>query len=285
MRAASIRERVAAAKDRLTGAGIPRDEAELDARLLAQHVLGWDTTRLLTSGLDDPPPGFADRFDELVARRSAREPLAYITGLKEFWNLAFEVSPAVLVPRPETETLVEAALSRHSDRDAAPTIADVCTGTGCVAIALAVERPHSRVTATDVSTDALVVAQRNAERHAVSGRVRFVASDLFARVDDRFDLIVSNPPYVPARDRSSLAPEVSRHEPGVALFGGDDGLDVIRRLVHDARQHLRPGGALMFEFGCGQETLVREIITNAGLTHMELRSDLQGIPRVAIAEP
>src|SRR5262249_55726810 len=159
------------------------------------------------------------------------EPLAYITGLKEFWNLPFEVSPAVLVPRPETEILVDAALSRFPDGDAALSIADVCTGTGCIAIALAVERPHSHVVATDVSTAALAVAHRNSERHAVASRVRFVESDLFANVDERYDLIVSNPPYVPMRDRGSLAPEVARHEPAIALFGGDDGLEVIKRLV------------------------------------------------------
>jgi len=282
MRAATIREQVAAARDRLLAAGISRAEAELDARLLAQHVLGWDDVRFLTSGADEEPKGFSKRFDELIQRRSAREPLAYITGLKDFWNLTFEVSPAVLIPRPETEILVEAALTRYPDNGSAIAIADVCTGSGCIAVALAVERPQSMVTAIDLSDNALGIAARNAERHRVSKQLRLIASDLFAKVDERFDLIVSNPPYVPARDRTSLGPEVSRYEPGIALFGGDDGLDVIKRLVSEAQQHLRPGGTLMFEFGWAQEDAVCEIVADAQMKCVELRPDLQGIPRVAI---
>src|SRR5438105_7882007 len=156
----SIRARVDAARHRLRGAGIPVDEAELDARLLAEHVLGWTTERYFADARSAAPPGFSDRFDQLIARRAAREPFAYIVERQEFWGLAIEVTPAVLIPRPETELLVELALARCPS-SAPATIADVCTGSGCIAIAIARERPAASIQACDISDAALAVARRN----------------------------------------------------------------------------------------------------------------------------
>jgi len=279
----TLHARIAAARQRLREAGIPDDEADLDARLLAEHVLGWTTEQFFSAGDGPEPAGFADRYSALVNRRAAREPFAYIVGRQEFWGLAFEVSPAVLIPRPETELLVELALG-SCGKDADVVIADVCTGSGCVAVAIAHNRPRVRVVATDVSDAALAVAQRNAETHGVQARIGFLRCDLLDGVAGPFDLVVANPPYVAERDRATIQPEVVNHEPTLALFAGDDGLDVIRRLVPASVNRLKPGGALLFEFGYGQDREVEELITNTrGLTMLELRRDFQGIPRVAVA--
>jgi release factor glutamine methyltransferase len=280
----TIHARARQARDQLERAGVPLADAELDARLLAQFVLGWDATRFLTHGNEIEPPGFAGRYEPLVERRARREPLAYITGEKEFWNLTFEVSPAVLIPRPETEIVVEAALERFPDDGRPLSIADVCTGSGCVAIALACERPRGIVTATDVSAGALNIAERNAARHGVGARIRFVGTDLLHGVEGPFQLIVANPPYVAERDMETLAPEVRDHEPALALCGGADGLSIMRRLLGQAAMCLEVGGSLIVELGFGEDEGVRELISKVGsLTMIELRRDLQGIPRVAIA--
>src|SRR5215831_14856337 len=206
----TIREYVAAASDRLRDAGIDA-AANLDARLLAQHVLGWEAARLLTSAGDVPPDTFPAAFEALVARRAAREPLAYITGRKEFWNLQFEVTPAVLIPRPETELIVEAVLSVVPASQLF-TMIDVCTGCGNIAVAVAHERRGARIVATDVSEEALVVARRNSARHGVEGRVTFVRADLFDELSGRVDVITANPPYVAEQSASGLQPEVGEHE-------------------------------------------------------------------------
>lgn len=284
----AIHARVAKGRDRLRRAGISREEADLDARLLAQTLLGWDAARFFTSANEPEPADFAARYRPLVARRAAREPLAYITGRQAFWDLEFEVSPAVLIPRPETELIVEAALERFPDRDASLEVADVCTGSGCLAVALAHERPATRIVATDVSAEALRMARRNADRYAVADRVEFVQADVFDGSGKRgtaplFDLIVSNPPYVPAGDRARLQPEVRDHEPPIALFAGDDGLAVIRRLIEQSVARLKTGGLLIFEFGLGQADAVRELISERpGLTVLDVKQDLQGIPRTAV---
>lgn len=265
-------------------AGIDHGEAALDARLLAQHVLGWDAATFLTRETEPPPPGFAERFEPLVVRREAREPFAYIVGAREFWDLAFEVNPSVLIPRPETELLVEAALQMFPNCNAALYVADAGTGCGCIAVALAKERPAAVVLATDISPEALAVARRNAERHGVSARVELLETDLLHGAPEPFDLIVSNPPYVPAGRAPSLQPDVRDYEPAVALFAGDDGLDAIRRLVGESVLRLNPCGYLMFEFGIDQDEAVGQLIAStAGLRLAELRGDLQGIPRIAIA--
>ena len=280
----SIHKLVAEARERLRAAGIPGDDADLDARLLAQEALGWDTARFHAHGDEPSPTGFAARFDALVMRRSGREPLAYIVGRREFWNLTFDVSPAVLIPRPETELLVEAALEQLAPGSRAH-VADICTGSGCIAVALAHARPNIEVTAVDVSPDALGIAQRNAERYAVTGRVRVVPGDLLAKTATLFDLIVCNPPYVPTTDYASLQAEVRSYEPPVALFGGRDGLEIIRRLVDESVTHLVPGGTLLMEFGLGQADAVSQLISSTpGLRMVALRRDLRGILRIAIAE-
>lgn len=279
----SISACVASARERLRTAGIPPDEADLDARLLAQFVLGWPTEQFFVDANTDPPPPFAAQFESLIIRRASREPFAYIVGHQEFWQLDFVVTPAVLIPRPETEVIIEASLARL-DAGAPLRIADVGTGSGCLAIALARERPAARLIATDISDQALAVARQNAVRHGVDRRIEFRHADLLDGVTGSFDAIVSNPPYVREDDRADIQQEV-RFEPARALFAGADGLDVIRRLLPSAAACLAPGGPLMFEIGFGQADPVAELIsTTAGLRMCEIKGDLQGIPRVAIAE-
>lgn len=199
--------------------------------------------------------------------------------------MTFEVSPAVLIPRPETELIVEAALELFPDADAPLSIADVCTGSGCLAVALAHERPRATLVATDVSAEALDVARRNGTRLGVSGRVRFLLTDLFRDVEGAFDLIVANPPYVRQGDRVSLQPEVRDHEPAVAIFAQDDGLSIIRGLIEQSAAHLKDDGVLMFEFGFGQDVEVEQLIADAPeLTLIGLKRDLQGIARTAVAK-
>ena len=281
----TIHERVAAARQQLREAGISIDEADLDARLLAEHILGWDATQFFTSANGPEPDDFQTAYVGLVERRARREPLAYITGRQAFWDLVFEVSPAVLIPRPESELIVEAALELYPSSTGVLAIADVCTGSGCLAVALARERSAARVVATDISGAALDVARRNAERLGVADRIEFVRGDLVDPVADPVDLIICNPPYVATRDRTGLQPEVRDHEPEIALFGGSDGLQIITRLVERAPTRLRTGGYLIFEFGFGQDEAIETLIGNApGLRMLELRRDLQGIARTAVAE-
>jgi release factor glutamine methyltransferase len=279
----TIREYVASASDRLRAAGIDAG-ANLDARLLAQHVLGWDVTQLLTSAGDVPPITFPAAFEALVARRAAREPIAYITGHKEFWHLQFEVSPAVLIPRPETELVVEAALAVVPALQLF-TMIDACTGCGNVAVAVAHERAGARIVATDISEAALEVARRNSTRNGVEGRVTFEQADLFGTLSGPVDVITANPPYVAERNKGGLQPEVGEHEPHVALFGGGyEGLTLVERLVREAPPLLRPGGHLIFEFGFGQEVEVEGLLNSApNLTLLDLKRDLQGIARTAVS--
>ncbi|MET0164291.1 MAG: peptide chain release factor N(5)-glutamine methyltransferase [Vicinamibacterales bacterium] len=280
----TIFEHVAAARQALREAGIGAVEAELSARVLAKHALGWDAARYFVSANQPESSTFAEHYDSLVARRAAREPVAYITGQQEFWGLSLDVSPAVLIPRPETELIVEAALERFADRTQPLAVADACTGSGCLAVALAAERPHATVVATDISQVALDVARRNSERHRLDGRIRFIRTNVLDGVDGTFDLIVGNPPYVRTVDRPALQPEVRDFEPPVALFGGETGMDIVATLVGQAISRLRHQGYLMFEFGFGQEVAVEELIEKTeGLTLIGLRHDLQGIARTAIA--
>jgi release factor glutamine methyltransferase len=280
----TINLRVHAARRRLQEAGIPLEEAALDARLLAGRVLGWDGARTLASGNDSEPSGFIEHYDVLIQRRIRREPVAYITGAREFWNLTFEVTPDVLIPRPETEGLVEALLELFPARDAKLRIADVCTGSGCVAVAIAAERPLASVVGTDVSAAALGVARRNAKRHRAA-RVFCVQSNLLQAIGGSLDAIVSNPPYVPAAARDGLQPEVRNFEPPLALFAGPDGLAVTRRLVREAPVHLNAQGYLVFEFGDGQETAICELISSTpGLRMIRVKNDLRGIPRIAVVQ-
>jgi release factor glutamine methyltransferase len=280
----TIHGRVAGARQQLCDAGISQTESDLSARLLAQHVLGWTTERFLIDAQTPEPEGFAPQYDTLVARRATREPLAYIVGVREFWGLDLEVSPAVLIPRPSTELIVEAVLDLFPDRSARLDVADICTGCGCVAVAIAHERPAAAVVGTDISPEALEVARRNAGRHGVSDRVTFRHGDLLDVVDGPFDAIVANPPYVVDRAGPALSPEVRDHEPAVALFGGVDGMTLLTRLVADAPARLRPGGSLVFEFGYGQDVEIEDLLDQSPeLQLVGVRRDLQGIARTAIA--
>jgi release factor glutamine methyltransferase len=278
----TIHQRVAEGRSRLRQAGLSSAEADISARALAEHLLGWTTERFLADAVEAEPHDFAARFDAVVARRAAREPLAYIVGVREFWGLSIEVTPDVLIPRPETELIVEAALDLHPDREAPLSVVDACTGSGCVALAIATERPHASIVATDISEAALIVARRNARRHDVFHRIRFVATDLLFGVDGPFDLVVANPPYVRDGDRRGLQPEV-QNEPSVALYGGTEGLDPITRLLADAPPRLVKGGHLVFEFGLGQEIEVEHLIAQRdSLSLIGFRRDLQGIARTAV---
>lgn len=280
----TVQTHVSAARQRLRDAGITPTESDLDARLLAQHVLGWTTERFLADAREPVPDGFKPRYDALVSRRVTREPFAYIVGVREFWGLELEVTPDVLIPRPATELIVEAIQELFPDRAVPLSIADVCTGCGCVAVAIAHERRTTTVNGTDISRPALEVARRNAARHGVSDRVTFAYGDLLDGVSGAFDAIVANPPYVIDRAGPALQPEVRDYEPAVALFGGADGLTLVARLVASAPSRLRSGGYLVFEFGLGQEVEVKNLLDSSPeLTLVALRRDLQGIARTAIA--
>lgn len=276
----SLHDRVAQGQLTLVGAGIPADGAALDAEVLARHVLGWDRAALLTRGREPAPEDFAERYDPLIVRRAAREPVAMIVGHREFWGLEFEVTPDVLIPRPETEFVVEVALE-YAGGAAISRLVDVGTGSGCLAVSLATELPAIEVVATEMSAKAIEVARRNAVRHHVQHRVQFVETDLLAGVHTQADVIVSNPPYVPLREKATLQPEVGTYEPALSLFGGGDGLAIMRRLLATAPGHLAAGGRLIVEFGDGQEADVCAIAEDQGWQILEIRNDLQGIARVA----
>lgn len=265
------------AADRLRERLSPEQNPALDAEVLARHVLGWDRARWLAGSRGAPPPGFAPAFSAAVDRRAGGEPVAYITGTREFWGLDFEVTPAVLIPRPETELLVEEALTLI----AGPRVADVGTGSGCVAIALAHARPELRVTATDVSEEALAVARRNASRQGVADRIDFRLASGLDGVG-AVDLVVSNPPYIPRAEAGTLMQDVVAFEPHTALFAGGDGLDVIRAILADVARRTPPP-PFVFEFG-GNDAAVRDAIRTAGLRLARVVRDLQGIPRVAVVE-
>jgi len=278
----TILDHVRRAAGELADAGIGADRAAFDAEVLARHVLGWDRARYLAERrLDEAPAGFAVSFGDLIGRRRGREPVAYITGTREFWGLELEVTRDVLIPRPESELIVEETLAACAG--APPrAIVDVGTGSGCLAVALAHEFQDAHVTATDVSLTALVVARRNAVRHGVAGRVRFVQTDLLEGLALEADVIVSNPPYVASLAAPALAPDVRDHEPAVALYGGPTGLDTISRLLAQAARCLRPGGLLAWEFGYDHEDDVRALIARGGWRLERIGEDLLGIPRVAV---
>ena len=275
---ASLHERLLEARHAFARARIPADEAAIDAEVLARHVLGWDRAALIVRGREPAPAGFDDAFDTLTRRRVQREPVAMIVGHREFWGLEFEVTRDVLVPRPDTEFVVEAAIELAATRNVR--IVDVGTGSGCIAVSLAVALPAATIVAADISPAALAVARRNAGRHGVGDRMTFLQSDLLEGVPGTADLIVSNPPYIASADALTLPPEVVQYEPHLALFGGADGLEAIRRLFGAAADHLAPGGHLVIEFGYAQESDVTALATAKGWHVVEVRRDLAQIPRV-----
>lgn len=257
------------------------ERARLDAETLLLHVIGKNRAWLIAHLDDELPEEQASRYLQLIERRHGGEPIQYITGEQEFYGLPFRVTPDVLIPRPETEHLVEKVLSLAADLSD-PHIVDVGTGSGAIAIALAHQLPQAQIMALDISVAALDVARGNAERNGVAERVRFIESDLLAAVTlEKFKVVVSNPPYVPTADRGSLSVEVREHEPGLALFAGYDGLDVYRRLIPEVFAVLEPGGFLAMEIGYGQSQAIEGLMTRTGFEQIEFVPDLQGIARVA----
>lgn len=278
-------ETLASARHRLVAAGIPQDEAAVDVPLFACAILGWDRARLLVERSHSAPSDLEPRFSEWIARRIAHEPSAYIVGQREFWGLDFLVTPAVLIPRPETELIIEETLAivRELALDA-PRIADIGTGSGNLAVSLAHELKSSVITATDVSSEALTVATRNAERHDTAARITFVETAYLDGIDDQFDIIVSNPPYVRSGDRPGLSQSVQR-EPAVALFGGAEGFDAVEGVLEAAIRSLKSGGWLAMEFGFGQEAGVERLVSVRPALRLDhVRTDLQGIARTAIIQ-
>lgn len=273
---------VSAGAARLQQAGFTREDADLDAGVLARGLLGWSLADWLSRRDADADAAFTSRFDALITRRSTREPVAYVLGTREFYGRPFAVQPGVLIPRPETELLVEVALE-WAEAIGATTIADVGTGSGCIAVTLVLEHPGLSIIATDRSPEALAVAKTNADALGAGEAIIWRETDLLSGVTGPLDLIVSNPPYVPERDRDSLSADVRDFEPSQALFAGADGLDVIRRLIPQAISRLRPGGALIMEVGEGQWPAVTTMLEQAGAASVDWHVDLQGIARIVAA--
>jgi release factor glutamine methyltransferase len=258
------------------------DSPRLDAELLLAHVLGVTRVQLIVDALRPLSPDELQAYREAIVRRRRREPVAYILGEREFYGLSFRVDARVLVPRPDTETLVDVALERTRTESLSGRALDLCTGSGCVAIAFWKQRPTWRVTATDVSPDAVAVARLNVERLGAAFGVHVVEGDLDAPIaaDERFDLIVSNPPYVADPELTTLQPEIREHEPRVALSGGKDGLDSYRRIAPLAARRLAPGGVVALEVGAGQAGDVARLLAEHGIGGIEPKRDLGGIERV-----
>jgi release factor glutamine methyltransferase len=295
-----------AATQRLTAAGC--DMPRLDAEVLLAYALQQDRTWLYTHPQFPLDDNQVNSFETLLRRREQREPVAYIVGVKEFFGLGFEVNPRVLIPRPETELLVETALHisgwRMADgrwrmangespisnfqskiQNPKSKIVDVGTGSGCIAISLAKNLPEATFLAIDASAEALQLARRNAERHGVADRITFLQGDLLQPLTSAVDLIVSNPPYVSSPELAAAMPEVSRFEPHLALDGGPDGLDVIRRLLAQAREKLNPGGALLVEIGSAQGQAVEQLARLPFPTaNIQIEQDLAGLDRLLLVE-
>ena len=290
---------------KLREAGVP--SFTLSAELLLLHVATRDRTWLYSHAEENLPQEITDRFFALIARRAAGEPTQYLTGKQEFWGLEFEVTPDVLIPRPETEHVIEVALDRLALREVRAgrpqktigeglQIADIGTGSGCIAIALAKELPKAEFVATDISRAALEVAGRNAVRHGVGGRIRFVQGDLLERSGEEritsgetaapllFDLVASNPPYIGRREAPTLAREVREHEPAHALFGGEEGYELYGNLISQSATSLNPGGILVLELGHDSLPAVQPLLDAANWTRVGVTNDLAGIPRVIAAE-
>ncbi len=263
------------------------DSPELDARLLIGNALDLDLTGLIVAAARTLTAAEAATIEAKAQRRLAGEPVARILGYKEFWGLSFELSPATLVPRPDTETVVQTALAfvRDANMTERPIrIADIGTGTGAILLALLSELPLATGIGTDISRDALATAERNAGRLALAPRAAFVESNYAAALDEPFDLIISNPPYIRSQDIEHLALDVRAHDPHVALDGGDDGLEAYRAIAPQAVRLLRPGAALIVEIGQGQDADVARIFSAAGLVpDGGPRVDLAGIGRVILA--
>jgi release factor glutamine methyltransferase len=282
-----IRSALKDAMARLNAANVPSHA--LAAELLLMHTLGRDRAWTYAHPEFELDPAGVEKYFKSVAQRASGVPTQYLTGKQEFWGLELEVTPAVLIPRPETEHIIEVALERLGPaRKSEPLrIADIGTGSGCIAVALASELPNARIFATDISAVALEVAQRNAARHGFSARIHCTETNLleaFAGEAQRFDVIVSNPPYIGIADTPTLQREVRAHEPQIALFAGDDGLAVYAPLIRDASAALRPGGLLILELGYNSLAPVSAWLESGDYADIRVTNDLAEVPRVISAK-
>jgi release factor glutamine methyltransferase len=280
LRGASVAHARRALAEQFRTAGI--ESPELDARVLIGHALGLDHAGLAAAATQQLSDLTASQIERFAARRLAHEPVARIVGVKEFWGLRFTVTPAVLVPRPETETIVELALSLV-DRTAPLRIADLGTGSGAILLALLSELSNAQGVGTDTSAEALDIARANAKELGLLDRVTFVARD-FAATEGRFDIVVSNPPYIASGDIAHITPEVRDHDPHQALDGGADGLSAYRAIAAIAPRLLAPAGRLIVEIDAGQKDAVTELFAAGGLAIMAVNHDLAGVPRALAAE-
>ncbi len=278
----TLRQIVAGVAGRLAAAGI--ETARSDAWLLLAAATRRERASLMAGGAEALAAAEQTRLDELVLRRSAREPMAYIRGEREFWSLVFQVTPAVLIPRPESETVVEAALAHLKDRRAPLRLLDLGTGSGCLLLALLSELPRASGLGVDRSAEALTLARANAEHLGLAARARFEQGSWGAGLEGgAFDLIVGNPPYVGAGELATLAPEVREFEPQIALIAGPDGLCAYRALIPDCARLLAEGGSVALEIGQGQGDAVAALLARHGLRVIERRPDLAGIERCLFA--
>jgi len=277
----NIADALAHTTERLLAAGVP--DAPLDARQLVIFVTGKDKAFLIAHPEYELSQTELRQLDQLTGRRATREPIQYVLGRQEFYGLEFSVSPAVLIPRPETEILVERAIESLRFLPE-PRFCEIGIGSGCISVSVLHSLAHATAFAGDVSTDAIAMAAFNAKKHGVDGRLNLHLSDVFSNIPESgFDAILSNPPYVPETDIATLQIEVRRFEPNVALSGGPDGLGVIERLVSGSISRLTPGGALLFEMGFDQSGKVSEMFAASDWRDVEILDDLQGIPRILFA--
>jgi release factor glutamine methyltransferase len=250
-----------------------------------QHVLGWTFEALLARGSETLSPKQCKKYGEWIERRAKKEPVAYIIGEKEFWSLDFFVNSATLIPRPDSETLIETVLSHFPNRESSFSLLDLGTGSGCLAIVLLKEMKAGNGIALDKNFDALCTARRNAARHDVASRLRFVCGDWGQALDGMFDLIIANPPYIPQGEAASLMEDVARYEPAPALFAGMDGLDAYRTLAPQLNRLIAPHGTVALEIGAGQAEAVSGLLASAGLETVLVSRDIAGIERCVLARP
>ena len=274
----TVGDHVARATGRLKAAGIDRPRRE--ARLLLAHTFGKSAEWLVAH--DDELIETPTHFENAVRRREAREPLSHILGEREFWSLRFQVNASVLDPRPDSETLVAAVLAQYPEPDTVVKIADLGTGSGCLLLSILNERPGAEGVGVDISESALSIARENAQRFGLAARANFNQSDWESRLDGTFDIVVSNPPYIPTAAIEDLAPEVARFEPRGALDGGVDGLDAYRHIAAVLPQILKPNGFVALEIGQGQDASVTRILRDSGIRIVGLEKDLAGIPRCVL---
>jgi len=277
----AIWDHIRQATDYLQSKGV--GEPFASARVLMASVLGLPTSEMVLQRSRAVGPEESERFWAFIARRAEGEPVAYILGRCEFYSLEFEVSPNVLIPTPETEHVVEAAIDRAHELES-PLLLDLGTGSGCIAISIAVHVERARVVATDISRQALVCAARNVERHGLSDRVWLVCADMVGCFGRAFDIVVCNPPYVSAGDTAGLSREVRKYQPTEALLSGETGLEFIGRMLREAHTALAPNGRLIFEIGMGQAEGACELATSAGWEIIDVRRDLADIERVIVAK-